>query len=217
MKKHDLKSRLLHSAIFIASAQLTHAAMAQDSSKRGMLEEVMVTAQKRSQSQQDVGIAITAITGNQMRALGMSNSVDIAKFAPNVAVSGSYGGLMSQFTIRGVTQNDFNDHVESVIATYVDDTYIAMQQGQTFTTFDIDRIEVLKGPQGTLFGRNATGGLAHFVTKRPTDEFEGYVDAIRGSFNELRLEGAVGGPITSSIYGRISGLYHEVDGFVENA
>lgn len=216
MKKHGLKSRLLHSAILIASAQLTHAAMAQDGRTLGALEEVIVTAQKRSQSQQDVGIAITAVTGDQMRALGLSSSVDIAQFAPNVAVSGSYGGLMSQFTIRGVTQNDFNDHVESVIATYVDDTYIAMQQGQTFTTFDIDRIEVLKGPQGTLFGRNATGGLAHFVTKRPTDEFEGYIDSNYGSFDELRMEGAIGGPITSSISGRISGLYHQADGYIRN-
>ena len=182
----------------------------------GLMGDIVVTAQKRDQNQQSVGIAITAATGEQLRTLGLTNSVDIAKIAPNVSVSGSYGGLMSQFTIRGVTQNDFSDHVESVIAAYVDDTYIAMQQGQMFATFDIDRVEALKGPQGTLFGRNATGGLVHFITKRPTDHFEGYVDATYASYNEVRLEGAVSGPLAPGISGRISGLFNRSDGFLKN-
>lgn len=183
----------------------------------GLGEDIVVTAQRRSQNLQDVAIAVVAVTGAQIRALGLNSSTDIAKIASNVAVSGSYGGLMSQFTIRGVTQNDFNDHVESVIATYVDDTYIAMQQGSNFTLFDIDRVEALKGPQGTLFGRNATGGLVHYITKRPTDRFEGYVDATYASYNNVRFEGAINSPLAPGINARLSGLYERADGYLKNA
>lgn len=240
MKKQSTKTKLLLGAAWIVLGQLAQPALAQDvappaetaqaanaaptveqhttevENNGGLLGDIVVTAQKRSQNQQRVGIAITAVSGTQLRELGFTNSVDIAKIAPNVSVSGSYGGLMSQFTIRGVTQNDFNDHVESVIAIYVDDTYIAMQQGQMFTTFDIARVEALKGPQGTLFGRNATGGLVHFITNRPTDHFEGYVDATYSSYNEVRLEGAVSGPLAPGISGRISGLFNRSDGFLKN-
>lgn len=179
--------------------------------------DIVVTAQRRSQNAQDVGIAIVAATGEQIRALGLNASTDLAKIASNVAVSGSYGGLTSQFTIRGVTQNDFNDHVESVIATYVDDTYIAMQQGSNFTLFDIDRVEALKGPQGTLFGRNATGGLVHYITKRPTDTVEGYLDGTYASYDNVRIEGALSGPLAPGIDARLSGLYERSDGYLKNA
>lgn len=177
---------------------------------------IVVTAQKRSQRLQDVGIAVTAFSGEQLSSLGLTTSIDIARMASNVSISSSYGGQMSQFTIRGVTQNDFNDHVESVIAVYVDDTYIAMQQGQSFGMFDLDRVEVLKGPQGTLFGRNATGGLVHFVTRRPTKELEGFVDATYGSYNNVRIEGGVGGPLGEGLRARISGMYERWDGYIHN-
>ena len=179
--------------------------------------DIVVTAQRRSQNAQDVGIAIVAASGEQIRVLGLNSSTDLAKIASNIAVSGSYGGLTSQFTIRGVTQNDFNDHVESVIATYVDDTYIAMQQGSNFTLFDIDRVEALKGPQGTLFGRNATGGLVHYITKRPTDTFEGYVDATYASYDNVRVEGALSGPLVAGVDARLSGLFERSDGYLKNA
>jgi len=189
-----------------------------DTVRRGsLIEEVTVVAQKRSQSLQDVGIAISAFSGDQLKNLGFDSSVEIAAMVPNVAVSGSYGGQMSQYTVRGVTQNDFNDHVESVIAVYIDDSYVAMQQGQTFSMFDVERVEVLKGPQGTLFGRNATGGLVHFISKKPTEEFEGYVDVTYGRFDEIRLEGAVSGPITDRVRARLSAFYTEHDGYLKNA
>lgn len=204
-------------AVLLFNTVSAHAADTDSARRTGSLvEEVVVTAQKRSQSIQDVGIAITAFSGDQLKNFGFTDSVDLAKMTPNVAVSGSYAGQMSQFTIRGVTQNDFNDHVESVIAVYIDEAYVAMQQGQTFSMFDIDRVEVLKGPQGTLFGRNATGGLVHFVTKRPTDEFEGYADVSYGSYDEIRFESAVGGPITDAVSGRLSMLYNSHDGYLKN-
>ncbi len=180
------------------------------------VEDIVVTAQRRSQSMQNVGISITSVTGSQLREFHLTDSVDIAKIAPNVSVSTSNGGQSTQFTMRGITQSDYNDHVESAIAAYVDDTYIPMQQGQTFGLFDLDRIEMLKGPQGTLFGRNATGGVVNYITKKPTDELDGFVDLTYGSYNNVRLEGAVGGTLVSGVRGRLSGFFERYDGYLKN-
>jgi iron complex outermembrane receptor protein len=182
-----------------------------------MLEEITVTAQKREQNVQDVGISITAFSGEQLDALGFRNSSDLAVMTPGVSVGGNLAGQNLQFTIRGVAQNDFNDQTESPVAVYIDDTYVAMAQGQRFAMYDLDRVEILKGPQGTLFGRNATGGLAHFVTRRPTEELEGYIEGHVGDYDRYMLEGAIGGSLTESLRGRISGYYEEQDGYLDNS
>ena len=117
---------------------------------QSVLEEVVVTAQKREQGLQDVGIAITAFTGEQMNVLGIEESFDIAAFSPGVHISGNLAGQNTQFSIRGATQNDFNDVIEAPTAVYLDEGYIAIAQAQTFAVFDIDRAEILKGPQGTF-------------------------------------------------------------------
>lgn len=146
--------------------------------------EIIVTAQKRSERVQDVGIAITAFSGAQLRTLNVVDSRSIASFSPGVFVGGSLGGQNSQYTIRGVTQNDFNDVVEAPNAVYLDEGYIAIGQGQTFALFDIERVEVLKGPQGTLFGRNATGGLVHFISVKPElGKLGGFIDVRGGLFD----------------------------------
>ena len=133
-----------------------------------ILEEIVVTAQKRVQNIQDVGIAVSALSGEQLSALGFIESTEIAAMTPGVHVSASSAGQTRQFSIRGVTQNDYSDHTEAPNAVYVDEGYLVAPQGQVFALFDLERVEVLKGPQGTLFGRNATGGLAHFITRKPT-------------------------------------------------
>jgi iron complex outermembrane receptor protein len=182
----------------------------------GVLEEVIVTAQKREQSIQDVGIAITAFSGTQLRQLGIEDSVDIAAMTPGVHISGNNGGQKTLFTIRGVTQNDFNDHTEAPVAVYVDDGYVAFGQGQLFGTFDLDRVEVLKGPQGTLFGRNATGGLVHYLSNRPTRGLEAYVDTTYGSYNQVRVESALSGPFSDAVSGRLAVLYQRFDPIIDN-
>jgi iron complex outermembrane receptor protein len=147
---------------YVATASLVAAMMPlQVANASSMLEEIVVTAQKREQNLQDVPIAITAFSGAQMNAMGVQESFDIATFTPGVHISGNLAGQNTQFSIRGVTQNDFNDIIEAPNAVYLDEGYIAVAQGQTFAVFDIDRVEILKGPQGTLFGRNATGGLVN--------------------------------------------------------
>ena len=182
----------------------------------GLLEEVIVTAQKREESIQDVGIAITAFSGEQLEAFGFTQSTEISAFTPGVHISGNNGGSTQQFTIRGSTQNDFADIAEGPNAVYLDEAYMAIGQSQLFASFDIDRVEILKGPQGTLFGRNATGGLVHYISRKPTAEPEAYVDVTYGRFDQVRTEAALGGGITENVMGRVAVLYNRHDPIIEN-
>ncbi len=188
-----------------------------------VLEEVVVTAHKREQSQQDVGVAITAFTGSQLEALGIEESFDVATVTPGVHISGNLAGQNVQFSIRGVTQNDFNDVIEAPNAVYLDEGYLAVAQAQTFTLFDIERVEVLKGPQGTLFGRNATGGLVHYFSRKPNpNEFEGYVDVTYGEFSskanagKVTIEAALSGPLSDTFAGRFAFKRNDQDGYLKN-
>lgn len=185
----------------------------------GGLEEIIVTAQKRAQNSQDVGIALSAVTGDDLAALGAVNATDITKTMPAVVLTQPNGPSSFSLSIRGVTQNDFADHQESPAAIYIDDVYVSQMAGLAFSMFDMDRVEVLRGPQGTLFGRNATGGLANFVTRRPTDATSGYFDVVFGQRNLTRIEGAVGGAIAEGIDSRFSfqsnhydPLFHNITG-----
>lgn len=178
--------------------------------------EIVVTAQRREQSVKDVGIAITAFRGRELDERGIVNSVDVARVTPGAFVSTSGGGQFSQFSIRGVTQNDINDFVEGPVAVYVDDTYVPSPQGQTFGLFDLDRVEVLKGPQGTLFGRNATGGLVHFVVAKPSAETSGYLNLTYGRYNQTKIEGAIGGSLSSTLEARASVYWNRYDPWMKN-
>ncbi len=185
--------------------------------------EIVVTAQKRTQDVQDVGIAITTYSGEQLDALGVEDSTQLAAFSPGVHIGGSIAGQNTQFTIRGVTQIDFNDIVEAPNAAYLDEGYIAIAQGQTFALVDIDRVELLKGPQGTLFGRNATGGLVHYISRKPTfDGIDGYVDVSYGIHDSpgspglFKLEAAIGGPLTESLAARGAVLWRKQDDLLRN-
>ena len=187
-----------------------------------VLQEMVVTAQKREQDIQDVSIAVSAFSGEQMRVLGIEESFDIAAFIPNVNISGNLAGQNTQFSIRGVTQNDFNDIIEAPVAVYLDEGYIPIAQAQTFAVYDVDRVEVLKGPQSTLFGRNATGGVVQYVSRKPNmEEFEGFVDGMVGQYdsagdpNYSRLEAAISAPIGNTFGFRVSGLYYDTDGYLK--
>ena len=181
-----------------------------------LLEEVTVTAQKREQSVQDVGISITAFSGEQLEQLGFESSIDIIAMTPGVSAAGAFAGQLLSFSVRGVSQNDFSDVAEAPTGVYIDEGYVAMMIGQQFALYDIDRVEVLKGPQGTLFGRNSTGGTVQFVTRKPTEEVEGYIDAGYGSYDQVRVEAAVSGPIGKNVSGRVAMLYNNNDGYVNN-
>lgn len=175
----------------------------------GILEEITVTAQKREQNIQDVGGSITAISGEQFKELGFDTVLDVATQTPNLNFSAPSGaGSNPSISIRGVGISDFADSNEGPVAMYIDEVYLGSLAGQAANVFDIERIEVLRGPQGTLYGRNTTGGLVHFVTNKPTEELEGYAELTYGSWGKTKFEGAVSGSLSDTIRGRIS-LYHD--------
>ena len=195
---------------------LQSAAAQQPGASGGGLEEVVVTAQRREQNEQEIGISLSAVTGAELTDLGVVSATDITKAMPAVVLTQPNGPSSFSLAIRGVVQNDFADHQESPAAIYVDDVYVSQMIGLAFSAFDIDRVEVLRGPQGTLFGRNATGGLAHFISHRPTDETGGYLDVSFGERNLTRVEGAFGGALVEGIDGRISFQSNHYDPLFRN-
>ena len=206
----------LRKVCFVALLQLTAVSLlAQE--RGGALEEVVVTAQKREQSLQDVGIAVTAFTGNQIQELGFTNTTDVVAMTPglNYTVPNAESSQIN-FFLRGVGLNDFADANENPVAVYVDDIYRPAMGGLSFQLFDIERVEVLRGPQSALFGRNTNGGLVHFVSKRPTQELDGYVNLALGEFSQVKVEGAIGGGFSDTVAGRLSVALHQHDGYTEN-
>lgn len=179
--------------------------------------EIVVTAQRKAEKLQDVAISVAAYSGEALRVQGVTSSLEIAKFTPGVSASGTLGGQGMQFSIRGVTQSDYNDAIEAPVAVYVDDVYISSQQGQGMALYDMERVEVLKGPQGTLFGRNATGGLAHFIVNKPElGRVSGNLNATYGSFDQKKIEGAVNLPLGETLALRASGIWNRHDAVWKN-
>ena len=216
MRVSNIKTLARHVTVITAAwaALGSAAAIAQDSGS--MLEEIVVTAQKREESLQDVAISVAAFSGRQLAELGLTHATDLVKQVPGLKVSGAGGGTVTAFSIRGVTQNDFASGQESPVAVYVDEAYISQSYVTSFSLFDLERAEVLRGPQGTLFGRNATGGLVHYISRKPSQEAGGYVDLQLGEDGRQRAEAAVGGGLGESVAGRLSVLREKDDGLIKN-
>ena len=187
-------------------------------SNAALLEEIVVTAQKREQGMQDVGVAISAFTGEQMDALGWDNSLDVAAQTPGLTTTSNTGdpGNIALFSIRGVSQLDFAEGQEAPIAIYRDEAYVSSPGASGAPIFDMNRIEVLRGPQGTLYGRNATGGLVHFVSNKPTDENESSVQVTLGDYGQVGVTGMISGPLSESVRGRLAIYHNQDDGYIEN-
>jgi len=185
-------------------------------SNAAVIEELVVTAQKREQSMQDVGISVSAFSGDQMKALGVTNTVEITQQVPGLQVN-TWSPTLTTFNLRGISQNNFTDNLEAPVAVYSDDVYIGSMNAISGQLFDVERVEVLRGPQGTLFGRNATGGLIHYVSKDASEaELNGYAELGVSEFNTTTLEGAIGGSFSDSVRGRVSARWEEGDGYVES-
>jgi iron complex outermembrane recepter protein len=182
-----------------------------------VLEEIVVSANKREQNLQDVGISVSAFSAEQLQNLGASRTTDIVQQVPGMHLT-AFTTAFTTFSLRGVSQNNFQDNLEAPVAVYMDGVYIASMNGVNAQLFDMDRVEVLRGPQGTLFGRNATGGLIHFISHQPTDkEANGYVEVGGAEFNTYNFEGAFGGSFSDTVRGRIAGKYEKSDGYVKAA
>jgi iron complex outermembrane receptor protein len=191
--------------------------LAAPASTSPLMEEIVVTAQKREERLQDTAVSVTAFTGEVIEKLGLRQSVDITAQTPNFSVGYPNGdtGIPALF-IRGVGLNDFGVLNQGPVASYLDQSYIASNAGQIFQLLDVDRVEVLRGPQGTLYGRNATGGAVNFVSRKPTADWEGWGRAGYGSWESTKFEGAIGGPLTDDIGIRASILKIDSDGWMKN-
>ncbi|MBB5212684.1 TonB-dependent receptor [Microbulbifer hydrolyticus] len=204
---------LLASAIALTAAFSTVPALSQQS----VLEEVTVTAQKREQSMQDVSVAVSAFSGDAIDKMGFEEGLDITQQVPNMNFFAIFGEASSpSVSLRGISLVNFSDSWESPVSIYVDDVYRGNPAGSAIQLFDLERVEVLRGPQGTLYGRNTTGGLVHYVSRKPTEEFEANVSASIGSYAERILEGSMSGPITDSVRGRVAIKSTQNDGWQTN-
>ncbi|HEY4447012.1 MAG TPA: TonB-dependent receptor [Steroidobacteraceae bacterium] len=181
------------------------------------LQEVTVTAQYREEKLQDIPIAITAITAQQIEQQGAQKLSDVLTNAPSVAFrqqSAAFGESVTAF-IRGFGQADFDPAFEPGVGLYIDDVYYPRLTGANFDLMDVERVEVLRGPQGTLEGRNSEGGAIRFVTKKPTGDGDGYVSATYGTRNLLQMRGAADFKLTDTLFARISGTFSNQDGYVD--
>lgn len=194
-------------------------AWAQSSGVSAMMEEVTITARKVEENLQDAPISVTAFTGDGLEARGMENIEDVGAVTPNLSYQNNAGagGSSSVATvyIRGVGQRDFLGTIDNGVGFYIDEVYIARTVGATVDLVDVDRVEVLRGPQGTLFGRNNVGGAMAIYSKRPTEEFEGYADASVGTDNMQRVKVMVSGPITDGLKGNFALVDASQDGYVD--
>ncbi|MDA5194139.1 TonB-dependent receptor [Govanella unica] len=168
-------------------------------------EEIVVTAQRREQNLQDVPISIKAMSGEQLQALQITKAADISALTPGLFASGSRGDSNPIFAIRGIGLNDSFSNNNPTVGVYIDEVVQPFTPLLGFALFDIERVEVLKGPQGTLYGRNTTGGAINFISKKPTQNLDAYASASYSRFNRLDLEGAVGGGLSDTLAVRVSG------------
>ncbi|MEP1592934.1 MAG: TonB-dependent receptor plug domain-containing protein, partial [Halieaceae bacterium] len=173
-----------------------------------IIEEVIVTAQKREQAITDVALSVTAVSGEVARTMGVEDTRDVAMLATNVDIKGA--GLADAnpaITVRGSGMNNFNANNNPSVGVYLDEVFLASPAMINLSMLDVGRIEVLKGPQGTLYGRNATGGALNIISAKPTQDLEGFGSLTLGDYDTAKFEGAVSGGLTDSLSGRISVLW----------
>jgi iron complex outermembrane receptor protein len=194
--------RLTHGFVIAVVCSTTSTSQAGEKSGR-VLEEVLVTAQKKSESINDVPITITALSGDDLKDFGIRDTRDLGKVTPGFVYSESGIGT-PVYTLRGVGFNDQTFFASPTVSVYVDETPLPFSFMTKGASLDLARVEVLKGPQGTLFGRNTTGGAINYVANKPSDEFEATVTATYSRFDTVELEGAIGGSLSETFNGRLA-------------
>lgn len=214
MKSNHFKSVLVGSLLATAISSVVHAQS--DSTDDWSIEEIVVTAQKRAQSSQDVPIALSAYTDDMLTQVGASDFKGLTEMTPGFSVAGSSDAFPAIY-IRGIGSNDSSIGIDPSIGVYIDGIYSSRKGGALNELLDVERVEILKGPQGTLFGRNSIGGAISIVTKKPSNEFSGMLGAEVGSYNGRAVKGLVNIPlIEDTLYLRASGVTRQRDGWQEN-
>ncbi len=204
-------SRLVLTAAIAAATTATAPAMAQ-------LEEIIVTAQKREQSLLDVPLSVATLSGERFSAIfeGGADIRGLSARVPGLYVESSNGRVAPRFYIRGLGNIDFDLAASQPVSIIMDDVVKENVVLKSFPLFDIEQVEVLRGPQGSLFGRNTTAGIVKFDSRKPTQEFEGRAKVDIGELETLNFEGAVGGGLTETVAGRIAVLYQSRGDWIDN-
>ncbi len=197
------------------SLAVSLALAASSTTAQNALEEVVVTAQKRTENVQDVPISISVFSADNIENLTARNLTDLGRFTAGVEMV-SLETLQPSYSIRGVETNDWTVGSDPAVAVYIDGVYAARGAGAEVALVDLARIEVLKGPQGTLFGRNATGGAIHLITQKPVFEQEGRAKVSVGNYNRLDAELTWNQPLGDTAALRLSAFSRQRDGFIEN-
>lgn len=206
-------------ALGCATLPLTQA-MAEAKHESGFsLEEIVVTAQKREQNLQDTPIAVTAFGQTDLENKGIDDIADIADFTPNLMFDKtaplSGASTAAVLFIRGVGQSSFQVTDDPGVGTYVDGVYVGSSVGGVLDVVDVERIEVLRGPQGTLFGRNTIGGAINITTKRPADEHQGSIEITGGNYNRINVRASTDIPLTDNLKTKLTAGFKHADGWVK--
>jgi iron complex outermembrane recepter protein len=202
-------------ALSLSTSPPTLAQDEQDEVRVG-LEEIIVTARFREENLQRTPVAITAVLGEELTAMGFTNMSEMGRAVPNAYFrqGASPWGRSNQVFIRGVGQGDFQFTQEPRTATYIDDVYYASVFGSVFDLLDLQQVEVLRGPQGTLFGRNAMGGAIRIVSKKPEGGGTGNLEATFGDFDRVDLRGSFDQTLVEDkLFLRVSGVSKHRDGY----
>ena len=212
INKHGRRSFLVLCSMTVVAAD---GVAANDNGEKAALEEIVVTAQLREQSLQDVPISINVLGAGEIADMRIDDISDIGYEVPGLSIYSFLPGQANP-SIRGAMT--FNDApgVEQSVAMFMDGVYIGQTGFFSFDLFDIERIEVLKGPQGTLFGRNVTGGALNIITTTPPDAFDGSLEATAGNYGQMEMQGVVGGPLSDTLSGQIAFSWKDSDGFYTN-
>jgi iron complex outermembrane receptor protein len=181
------------------------------------VDDIIVTAQKRSENLQDVPVAVSAVTGKTLENKRILDLVDLSNATPGLQIKTDDNGANPRIFIRGVGVNDFNPATASAVGIYSDGVYVGSPLAQRFAFFDLQQAEVLRGPQGTLYGRNTTGGAINITSRKPGNEVEADFLGEYGNFNSVNLQGGVSLPIAKDLLSvRVAGLYQRDDGYSIN-
>jgi iron complex outermembrane receptor protein len=187
----------------------------EDSAPR--VDDIIVTAQKRSENLQDVPVAVSAVTGKTLENKRILDLVDLSNATPGLQIKSDDNGANPRIFIRGVGVNDFNPATASAVGIYADGVYVGSPLAQRFAFFDLQQAEVLRGPQGTLYGRNTTGGAVNVTSRKPGNEIEADFLAEYGRFNSVNLQGGVSLPLAKDLLSvRVAGIYQRDDGYSIN-
>jgi iron complex outermembrane recepter protein len=202
---------------FAAGALTTLLPLLGHAQQSPIIDEVIVTAEKKEQSVLDVGMSVNAFAGADLSAAGVARPAELNGFVPSLNVKENIPGVSPIFTIRGVGLNNFAANNNPTVGVYVDEVFLTSTAMMTFSLYDIARVEVLKGPQGTLYGRNTTAGAIGFFTRRPEQEFAADISTTYGNYERLEVEGSLNIPLSDTTAMRFSGLVVEQsEGFWED-